>query len=93
MRKIKTGSLIGIPCEVSEGAFEGEMLVEFETRDGKISGFTTPENLKEIDGRTYIKAKVVSIETDHFVVMVDGSFFSTNGLANVEFSQPLSLAA
>jgi len=93
MTKIETGSMIGIPCEVSEGAFEGEMLVDFETMDGRISGFTSPENIKEIDAKTFIKAKVVSVESDHFVVMVRGSFFSTNGLANVELNQPLPLAA
>lgn len=93
MDKIKKGSLIGIPCKVSDGAFEEEILVEFETMDGIISGFTTTENIQEIGGEYHIKAAVVSVESDHLVVNVYGSFFSTNGLANVGLNQPHHLAA
>ena len=93
MSSIKVGDLIGIPCQVSEGPFEDEQLVEFDTMDGKVSGFTTSSNVSEINSQMCIRAEVVSVERDHLVVMVEGSFFSTNGLANVSFSQPLPMAA
>lgn len=93
MSSIKVGGVIGIPCQVSDGPFEDEILVEFDTMDGKISGFTLRENVREINSRVYIKAQVLSVKTDYLVVMAEGSFFSTNGLANVELSQSLPLAA
>ena len=93
MTPTKVGDLIGILCQVGDGPFEGEISVEFETMDGKVSGFTIQENVREVDSRMYIKAEVVSVEPDHLVVMVEGSFFSTNGLANVGLDQSLPLAA
>lgn len=92
MQNIAPGIQIGIPCDVSEGAFEGEILVEFETIDGRITGFANTEDVREIDGENFIKAEVVSVESDHLVVKVSGSFFTTNGLANVQPNQ-MQLAA
>lgn len=93
MPSTRVGDLIGIPCTVSEGPFEGEVLVEFDTIDGKVSGFTNSDNVRESDSQMCIRAEVISVESDHLVVMVEGSFFSTNGLANVGLNQPLPLAA
>lgn len=93
MKQIRAGSTIGIPCDVSDGAFENELLVEFETLDGKISGFTSVENTKKIGEKSYIRAEVLSVERDHYLVRVEGSFFSTNGLANVTTEHTLLMAA
>ena len=93
MPALKVGDLIGIPCTVSDGPFESELLVEFETMDGTISGFTASENVKEINGQLCIRAEILAVESEHYLVKVDGSFFSTNGLANVAYGKPLPLAA
>ena len=93
MFRMEPGLLIGIPCTVTEGAFENERLVDFETIDGKVSGFTSPDNVKEIEGVMCIKAEIISIESNSLLVRVEGSFFSTNGLAHVEPKKALQMAA
>jgi|GEM_PF-2776684 len=93
MKELRPGALIGIPCTVTEGAFDNERLVDFDTMDGKVSGFTSPENVKEIDGHMYIRAEVQSVERDCLLVRVEGSFFSTNGLAHVSSHNALQMAA
>lgn len=83
MPRIKKGEFVGIPCNVSPGPFEEELLVDFDTLDGQVTGFAKKENIQEIEGQQHIKGQVLSVHRDYVTVMVEGSFFTTNGLANV----------
>jgi len=93
MQKLHKGMLVGIPCTVTEGAFESERLVDIETMEGRVSGFTDSDNVREIEGKMYIKAEVMSVESESLTVRVVGSFFSTNGLAQVPSNQAMQIAA
>lgn len=83
MAKIEIGNNVGVPCSVGVGPFEDEVLVEFDTLDGKVSGFARSKDITVIGGQHYIRGRVVSVERDCVSVMVSGSFFTTNGLAHV----------
>jgi transcriptional regulator of nitric oxide reductase len=95
MMKLERGSVIGLPCKVNPGPFDDELLVEFDTLDGKVSGFTNRSNIRENGGRQFIRATVKSVSGETVTVMVQGSFFTTNGLANVQSNsiESLPLAA
>lgn len=82
MTNLKVGELIGIPCSVQDGPFEREVLVEFESLDGTISGFTSAINIQEQGGQHFIKGRILAIKGTVIQAMVEGSFFTTNGLAN-----------
>jgi len=84
MPGIKVGDVIGIQCRVQPGPFSEERLVSFDTIDGPVSGFVRETNLKQVDGQWRIRAVVQGIRDDVLEVRVKGSFFTTNGLANVE---------
>ena len=84
MSALRAGAEVGIPCEVKQGPFEGEKLVSFETVDGPVTGFVSEEELNHSDSDGWlIHAVVVKIEKDVVTVRVRGSFFTTNGLANI----------
>jgi hypothetical protein len=91
MEQIIPGMRIQIPCEVKPGPFSGERLITFDTIDGHVSGFVKESALTARDGKSYIDGIVRSVENDYLVVMVKGSFFTTNGLANV--SKDMAMAA
>lgn len=91
MEKIEPGIKIQIPCDVQPGPFSGERLVTFDTLDGPISGFVKENDLKSRNGKWSIEGIVQSVEADHLVVKVRGSFFTTNGIANV--SKEMAMAA
>lgn len=84
MKKAESGGIIGIPCKVSEDAFDGEVMVEFASLTGWIAGFARAANVRETEGGNLLKAEIISVEDDHLVVNVDGSFFMTNGIAAVQ---------
>lgn len=83
MAYFEIGSNIAIPCKVSPGPFDDELLVEFDSLDGKVSGFTRNENISEKGGQQFIRGMVKDVTGDIVTVMVRGSFFTTNGLAKV----------
>jgi hypothetical protein len=91
MEKIKTGTIIQILCEVQPGPFSGERLITFETLDGPISGFVKENALTSKNGKWSIEGTIQSVEADRLVVKVRGSFFTTNGIANV--SKEMAMAA
>ena len=97
MAKFVTGDLIGIPCKVEEGPFDNECIVEFESSDGTVSGFTSSANIREEGGRHFIKGQILAVEGEALRVRVEGSFFTTNGLATFSSerarAQFMSLAA
>lgn len=84
MSGMKVGDVIGIECRVQPGPFTGERLISFDTVEGPVSGFVREANLKEISGQWYVRAVIQGVEGDVLEVRVKGSFFTTNGLANVE---------
>ncbi len=83
MPKLEPGDEIGIKCEVKPGPFPGEHLIEVETLDGPVSGFVIEDFLTERSGAWFVKATVQEVHTDHIKVRIQGSFFTTNGIANI----------
>jgi hypothetical protein len=83
MKPFKPGARVQIRCEVKPGPFSAERLITFDTLDGPISGFVRETELSSDKGQWFIDCVVKSVETDHLVVKVRGSFFTTNGIANV----------
>ena len=82
---LKRGSVIGIPCEVKPGPFSSEQMISFETADGVVTGFVHPNELAQrSDGTWRVRAIVQKTRGDVVEVRVVGSFFTTNGLANIK---------
>jgi len=71
-----------IRCEIQPGPFPTESLVTFQTADGPVSGFVRSEAVRKLaDGEGYISAVVKDASSETVTVIVEGSFFTTNGLA------------
>lgn len=71
-----------IRCEIQAGPFPTESLVTFQTADGPVSGFVRAENVRKLnDGEGYVSAIVKEVSPETVTVVVEGSFFTTNGLA------------
>jgi hypothetical protein len=71
-----------IKCEIQPGPFPTEWLVTFQAADGPVSGFVRRENVRRVaGGEGYITATVKEASSDTVTVVVEGSFFTTNGLA------------
>jgi hypothetical protein len=66
-------------------------VVTIDTIDGPISGFVREEKLIQLKEQWYVRGVVRDIKKDTVLVWITGSFFTTNGLANV--SRHLALAA
>jgi hypothetical protein len=82
MADFKSGQTVRIQCEVQPGAFPTELLVTFETAEGPISGFVRREVVKLGKGHQgFIPAIIKEVSRDTVTVMVEGSFFTTTGLA------------
>ena len=88
---LQVGQQIRIPYSVQPGPFSEERLVSFQSLDGPVSGFVRNEELEEKEGKPTIRGVIRAIEKDYLEVWVRGSFFTTNGLANV--STELAMAA
>jgi len=86
--EFKTGDFVGVRCEVKPGPFDGESLITVETVDGPISGFVPKTELRESQGRWEVRGKVRELNGNIIKVMIYGSFFTTNGIANI----PIDLA-
>jgi hypothetical protein len=83
MAGIKVGDIIGVFCQVQPGPFAEERVVTIETIHGPISGFVREENLREKDEGWIVRAEVRAIGKDDLEVLINGSFFTTNGVASV----------
>jgi hypothetical protein len=83
MPGIKVGDIIGILCQVQPGPFSEERVVTIETVHGPISGFVREVNLKETKDGWFVHAQVRAIDNDTIEVLIEGSFFTTNGVASV----------
>lgn len=80
---MKVGDIIGIECNVQPGPFSEERLITFDTVDGPVSGFVRETELKQTNDQWYVRAILQRIEDDVLSVWVRGSFFTTNGIADV----------
>ena len=74
---------IGIKCEVKPGPFSDEFLVTFETTSGPVTGFVDESELRQEDSQWYVRGIIKAVKKNTLEVWVEGSFFTTNGLANV----------
>ena len=71
-----------IKCEVEPGPFPTEWLVTFQSSDGPVSGFVRRENVRRVaGGEGYITATIKDVSSETITVVVEGEFFTTNGLA------------
>ncbi len=86
---LEVGQQVWIPCKVQPGPFSDEPLVTVDSIDGPVTGFVQSEELSA--DQTRVRGVVHGIEIDHVEVWIKGSFFTTNGLANV--STDLAMAA
>src|ERR1700730_15859960 len=84
MPQYAPGQEILIRCEVQKGAFPTEYLVTFEAADGPVSGFVRSADVERVAGEEgYITAVIKEVSPDTITVLVQGSFFRTTGLANL----------
>ncbi|MGH8614449.1 MAG: hypothetical protein ACREYF_21115 [Gammaproteobacteria bacterium] len=81
MSNFTIGQTVKIPCEVQRGAFPTELLVTFDTAEGPVSGFVRKEGVEGEGHEGFIRATVTAVSSDTLTVMVQGSFFTTTGLA------------
>jgi hypothetical protein len=79
----KQGDFIGVKCEVQPGPFSDERLVTIETVDGAISGFVSETELRQVGDEWQVRGKVRRVTESAIEVWILGSFFTTNGIANV----------
>ena len=83
MATFSVGQIVQIRCEVQPGPFPTEMLVTFPAMDGPISGFVQRDKIKRLHGEEgYLDAVVKEVSSDAVSVVIEGSFFTTNGLAH-----------
>ncbi len=87
----QAGDFIGVVCEVQPGPFSDERLVTLDTMDGAISGFVKESELRKSGERWEVRGKIQDISGDILKVQIYGSFFTTNGTANI--SKTLAMAA
>ena len=83
MVQIAVGKEVRVPCKVQPGPFSQEHVVTLDTVDGPISGFVRQENLVQLKSQWYVRGIVREMKKDVILVWIRGSFFTTNGLANV----------
>ena len=91
MAKLKAGDVIAVPCEVAPGPSSDEMLVSFETINGIVTGFIRTRELKRKGEDWVVRATILKMKKDAIEVRVYGSFFNTNGLADIK--REMALAA
>jgi hypothetical protein len=91
MDQIKPGDEIGIHCDVTKGPFSGEHLISFDTIDGPVSGFVRENELRKEEKDWFVRAVVLRLDGDVVEVLVQGSFFTTNGIATIP--REMALAA
>jgi hypothetical protein len=81
---LTVGQQVWIRCTVQPGPFSDEPLVTIESIDGPVSGFIDSDELREgPSGESRVRGVIRGIEKSFVEVWIRGSFFTTNGLANV----------
>ena len=84
MPEMKVGDVIGVECIVQPGPFSDERLITFDTTDGPISRFVQEAELRQVGKTWLVRAVIMAVRDDFLEVRVRGSFFTTNGLANIQ---------
>ena len=84
MPAMNVGDVIGVQCIVQPGPFSDERLITFDTTNGPISGFVEEAELRQMGKKWLVRAVIMAVHDDFLEVVVKGSFFTTNGLANVQ---------
>lgn len=74
MKLIKKGAFVWIPCKVRGGPFPNERRVYVKTGLGEWFGFVNVSELKNklVEGEDRVRAAVISIKPDHYVVAIRG---------------------
>jgi len=82
---LRVGQQVWIRCRVQPGPFSDESLVTIETIEGPVAGFIDTDELRKgpPGSEQSVRGVVRSIEKTFVEVWIRGSFFTTNGLANV----------
>lgn len=80
---LMVGQQVWILCSVQPGPFSDEPLITIDSIDGPVTGFVSSEELSSDQDQDRVRGIVRGIESDHVEVWIRGSFFTTNGLANV----------
>lgn len=75
------GQQVWIRCKAQPGPFSDEPLVTIDSIDGPVTGFVQSDELTA--DRTQVRGVVHGLEKNYVEVRIKGSFFTTNGLANV----------
>jgi hypothetical protein len=91
MSNYEPGEQVAVRCEAQPGAFPGEFLVTLHTVEGNISGFVTSDDLMN-DPTPALKGIIRSVRDGILVVWLSGSFFNTNGLAEIRSDNVRRLA-
>lgn len=92
MSGMKVGDIIGVRCQVQPGPFSQERVITVEAITGPISGFVREDQLlQSVDGVWLVRAVVQKMRPNELQVLIDGSFFTTNGVASVP--EHLAMAA
>jgi hypothetical protein len=92
MTKYLIGQKLKIPCEVSPGPFSDEWLVTFDTIYGRVSGFVSADDLVDVeDDKGFLRCEIVRTTPEGVIIVrVNGSFFTTNGLAYLDKEHQLA---
>jgi len=78
------GDQVGVPCEVAQGAFPDEYLITIESDFGTISGFVSSDDVRLLDDkRGLVRAVVEDIDESMVTLRVQGSYFTTTGIAHL----------
>jgi hypothetical protein len=80
---LSIGQQVWIRCKVQPGPFSEEPLVTVSSIEGPLTGFVKSDELKAAGDEHFVRGVVRNIANDHVEVWIRGSFFTTNGLANV----------
>ncbi|MFQ5666323.1 MAG: hypothetical protein ACE5I7_07805 [Candidatus Binatia bacterium] len=81
--QFKRGQLVRVPCQIEPGPLD-ELLISVDTETGPISGFVQTELVeRESETAGYILGRVVEVERDKVKVRLQGSFFTTTGVASL----------
>ncbi len=91
MAKFAAGEAVAVPCDVRPGAFPGEFLVTVHTLSGPVSGFARAEDMAEMSAALH--GVVQAARPEAVEVKLSGTFFTTNGLAEIRPDHVRSLAA
>lgn len=85
MAELTIGEIVGVPCQISSGAFPDEKFISLESAQDVITGFVNERILQTSDGnKGYVFGIVQEIGEETVKVWIEGSFFNTSGLTKFD---------